>query len=800
MYKLYFIAKNNMKKQKGDMITFFILTFMATFLIFECLSTILGMGRIFDERYDEVNGVDIMLLTGDSEEENECAEKAFKDDEHITGYERTDNYSMQGEYRKKGDEDYSQYSFFMESYDEEPEYMNMRIDQDKLSKNDILIPLYLKTTYQVGDTMQIKLDKDVYDFNVAGYAENPYFCSSVNITVYYVYMSQEIIDELIEDHPGIITERSLHKGKADDTDFTLSYTTADLEHDITETYKKLIKPYSAEHPEKSYFNYMAVNRQWMKGGSEFLPMILIAIVLLFAILIFIIAIVIISFSIKNFIQRNMKNTGILEASGYTVKELRNALTVQILVVAGLGSIAGVILGVLSMDSFGDIVSMVSGMSWNQPTNVFAIVITILGILLTVFLVARSISRTYNRITVLDALRGGINTHNFKKNFFSFEKTPLPISVVLSLKDTFGAAGRNIVIILITVVLTISALVSFGIYENFGRDGDALIDFMAMELGEVALQGDTEMGDDLRKLEGADVVLGYYGIEPTVYHGDEKETIYTYVYDDAKNAIKTRVVEGRLPEHDNEIMITGASAGDIDAKLGDVVELEIGDTKEDYLIVGINQRVERTGRSIIMNMDAANRIVQQTPVLTYIINTEDGVSFDTMRERIEDYAEENDIDIESLGITNSAKLMASTTDSVTGAMKVLCVVIAFLTAVIVIFVESLIIRAKITREWRGMGISKALGMTSGGLISQIILSNAPAIITGLLIGILLSQPAGSGLTLIVFSIFGMKSMDYKLPFIWIAITAVVILASAVFTSGILGMKVKTLKPVEMITEE
>ena len=26
MYKLFFIAKNNMKKQKGDMITFFILT------------------------------------------------------------------------------------------------------------------------------------------------------------------------------------------------------------------------------------------------------------------------------------------------------------------------------------------------------------------------------------------------------------------------------------------------------------------------------------------------------------------------------------------------------------------------------------------------------------------------------------------------------------------------------------------------------------------------------------------------------------------------------------------------------
>ena len=97
-------------------------------------------------------------------------------------------------------------------------------------------------------------------------------------------------------------------------------------------------------------------------------------------------------------------------------------------------------------------------------------------------------------------------------------------------------------------------------------------------------------------------------------------------------------------------------------------------------------------------------------------------------------------------------------------------------------------------------TKALGMTSAGLISQIVLSNAPAIITGILFGILVSQPAGSKLCMLIFSIFEMKSMDFNLPFIWIAITAVVILVSAVATSGILGMRVRTLKPVEMITED
>ena len=50
MYKLFFIAKNNMKKQKGDMITFLILSFIAAILIFDCASALLGMGHVLEDR------------------------------------------------------------------------------------------------------------------------------------------------------------------------------------------------------------------------------------------------------------------------------------------------------------------------------------------------------------------------------------------------------------------------------------------------------------------------------------------------------------------------------------------------------------------------------------------------------------------------------------------------------------------------------------------------------------------------------------------------------------------------------
>jgi hypothetical protein len=74
--------------------------------------------------------------------------------------------------------------------------------------------------------------------------------------------------------------------------------------------------------------------------------------------------------------------------------------------------------------------------------------TLVGILVVIGLVGIKISSTYKKITVLDALRGGINTHNYKRNYFPLEKTPLPVPMVLSLKETFGGLGRNLLMVMI----------------------------------------------------------------------------------------------------------------------------------------------------------------------------------------------------------------------------------------------------------------------------------------------------------------------------------------------------------------
>ena len=138
--------------------------------------------------------------------------------------------------------------------------------------------------------------------------------------------------------------------------------------------------------------------------------------------------------------------------------------------------------------------------------------------------------------------------------------------------------------------------------------------------------------------------------------------------------------------------------------------------------------------------------------------------------------------------------------VTVGMKATAVFIAVLTILIVAFVESLIVRAQITREWRNLGVSKALGFTSGQLIRQIMLSNMPSIVIGVVIGLILSPVSGENLMKSAFAIFGFRKAIFTvLPLSYI-MTAVIICGIAMLTAAYLGRRIKSLEPVNMITEE
>ena len=796
MSNIFMIAKNNMKKQKGDMITFLIMMFLTSFLLFDCVSLITGVKKVYEDKFEATNAPDIMLFIHRNEKGAECMEKALKEN-NIEEFEMTPILYVSADYKNKDAKDFANFPFVIENSENKNTMLNVFPEDVSLNDGEIYIPYTMQSTVDIDDILLMKINGKEFEFKVRGFTENPLFCSTTAASMNYVYLSEADYKEIESLSSGKITSDIMlayfYKCKADDkvTDMDA------LQQNISDDYNLNISKLEEKETDTSYDIVININKDLMLFGNTMFPYVSIGFIAVFAVMILVIALIIISFSISNFIQRNMKNTGILEACGYKVSELKNALTVQIMSVAVSGTAIGLALALVSLPSVGEILKAVMGITWTSNTNMIPILITGTSLLLIVFSTTRIISRKYNNISVLDALRGGINTHNFKKNRFAFSKTRLPVALVLSLKETFGNLGKNIALALIIAILTVSAIIGFALKENFSSDKNGMMDVMGIEMGTAGITAIEGIGDDLRALQGVKNVYECQNKILTLEFNGQSYIYNTYGVADSKYAINTVVTEGRQPEADNEIMLTHPISMQTGAGIGDVVTITNGDHSEAFVVTGINQRLEQAGKTMAMTLDGFERIDARSNYNDYYVTAEDGVTYDELKKTLEDYGRSKGLE---LGITNTGELIEGTINGMISTFDIVNVIIMIITTFIVIFVESLVIRAKITREWRNMGINKALGMTSGNLIGQITLSNIPVIITGCLIGALSSGFVGRSMMLIIFSYLGLQKLTLKMPLVLILATVAGIILVAALTSAFEGLRIRKLIPMEMITEE
>lgn len=797
MSNIWMIVKNNMKKQKGDMITFLIMAIVASMLIFNSVTVFMGVSTLFDKKFEEVNGPDIFFFVADDEDASRCMEETLTNN-GIDTYEATPVLFSNCEFKNKNVEEFMNYQSFFEKCSNENEMLDVIPDDTRLADDEILIPYTLKPKFDVGDTVVFRVGEDIFEYKVKGFSENPIFCSANAVSVNYYYISDSAYDAMAAKagnnyQTSYINRYNFYKAKVDHE--VKDYNS--LLQTITDDYSARVEGYQADNPTNDYS--IALDSYWqiIRMADMIVPLFMGSTIFSFAVLVLVISIIITSFSVNNFIQRNMKNIGIMEACGYTVKELRRALTIQLMSMEIVGTIIGIILSFISVSSFSDTLTQIAGITWDSSINSSVAVVTAVIILLPVYIAVRIMSRRYIGISVLDALRGGISAHNFKKNRFTFEKTKLPVPIVMSLKDTFGNLRKNIVMVLIIAILLISVVFAISSGESMSSPDGEFIRSMGFDYGDVMASAETGLGDDFRAMEGVEKVCVSQSETLTAEHNDISYSYSSFAMEDCDQALNMVMIDGRVPSGENEIMLTWVVADELKAEIGDVVTIRKGSVNKDFVVTGINQRIEMMGKSMIMTLDGFERLGVRESADTYSMILKEGTTYEDIRKTINEYAKEKGIEVV---ITNPDDLIGGTLAGISSTFAAVGVLIAVLTILVVVFVESLVVRAKITREWKGMGISKALGMTSGGLISQIALSNIPAILIGCLIGGMFSRLAGSGLIGMMTAFAGVKKIEFGIGLHWILVAALGIILVAILTSAVAGLKVKKLIPVEMITEE
>ena len=793
MYRYFFIAKNNMKKQKGDMITFFIMTALSAFMIFLCINLLVGTFRVCNTNKEVINGCDILILKGQDEVSTFKLKEIIQGDENVTNYEQNKFLNGSMKHRKKGKSGWTDYSFALASYEEESKYQTPSINVKSFSGKDIVLPISMSTVYKIGDDMELKIGENIYDFRVAGFNEDYIWSSPMNMGTYWCFISEKMYNQIEFESPGYAAPYYIIKLQMSDKAIKNHVSDDDEADAIFGEYNLWVQNYQKTHPGfyDDMSNYFSCSMMMMAG--MILPFLFIAIILVFALIVLTVALVVIDFSVKNFIMDNMKNTGIMEAGGYTVKEMVLILLVQLLSVSFAGSFAGALIAALLQKKIGFIMLYLLGLSWNQSPDMMVFAGTVLGICGIIAIFTIFLGRQYKKTSVLDALRGGINTHNYKKNVFPFDKSALPLSLTLALKETFGKFRSQIGVILIMAVLAFSAAMGFGIYENMGKDVDALLRISGLDINDADFSGDLNMFETVKEFECVDRIHYENWLALDYISGKKVKTITTRTISDTSLMRPEMMVEGRWPAYENEMALGSSAATNLGKKVGDTIIVRNGEEEASYLITGIMQTFNNMGMMAYMTTEAYERIGRTPNDVSVRINLKKGYTFADLEKEFKDVYPDVEL-TDEYASTGGLFTMLKT------SMATIMVIIMLVTAFIVALAEALLIRTRITKEWRNLGVNKALGFTSNQLITQVMLSNVPAITIGIVLGLILVTFFGGKVMLLMFTIFGFRKVAFSLsPVAYISVV-LVIFGVAMFVSWFNGKRIKKLEPVKMITEE
>ena len=788
---MWMIAKSNMKKKKGNVVILFFLIALSALLLYTGTNVLKNMGSFLDENYESQNGAHAAVITSNGFEEEVTS--ILKETYGYQAYEAEDcliTEDSDGKIKKNGSRekaDTMSFMFLRMSQERRISDFEIRDKADTQKKNSIVVPMYLKVGkgYETGDEISIEFNGKKYIFEISGFIEDVMFANPSNVSLYKCYLTDEMYEELEEKESALAAEE-MYNIQLNDVSKATEYEDA-----ITKRFSEITDP--------EFELLMGVNYPIMRGGTSMLVNILMAILAVFSILIVVIAIVVMRFSVVSNMEENLPNIGILKAAGYTSGQLARATVLEYVSIAVVGIGTGLAFAGGSSNAVAGIISGSVGLVWKTKLDGVALVLTVALIVILILAAVCMTSWKYRKISTLDALRDGIETHSFKHNYLPLHKSVFKVNTSLGLKGMLRSKKQNVSMILIVALLSFATVVMLMVSYNFVFDNKSLIDIVGIEKPNIQMAVPAEQLEEtkaeLEKDAEAKTVISSGMLNFTIKNQDKETVVTGDIYDDTSQLAVDTLLEGRRPKQDNEVNITNVIAKTVNAELGDSIILKLGDVEENFVVVGITQQIANMGKSMLMEEKAVKRLLpayESSRLYIYLKDSEKAEA--KTKEWKARYQENKDI-----LVTNFDETYNTILGTFTMALGALCVVLVVITIAVVSLVVFLLSRMKLIRERKMLGVYKAVGYTTPQLMLQTIMSFIPVVGFGVLVGSIVAALSVNSVFALCLSASGIENCHMKISIWIIAATfmAITLMALAVVTFS--SWKIRKIEPYKMITE-
>ena len=650
-------------------------------------------------------------------------------------------------------------------------------EDNNITDNYIYLPYHIHTGggINIGDTYKIKLPSKTYKFKVKGFI-NSIYAGSYNLNRYEMMISDEMYKTISKENPNM-----------EGFDIYINY--KDGVNITKETNKLTNKIYLDKGVETT-----SIPLDLTLSSRTFISMIFFVSFLMTAIIIIGIVMLMIFNNVSNYIKENIKSLGVLKAMGYTTNDIKKSLLIQFSILTILGLIVGTIAGYIFMPSITTMLIAQSGIPYTLSFNLIATLITIISLPLFVVIIVLISVKKIKKVEPIEALRDGIESHNFKKNHIPLDKSVFSLNTSLSMKNMFKNLKQNIISFITILFLCFLMVISMAMYQNFSREPNlSLLTFEIVDgvlaidkSNEAKLEYDLKHDKDITKVE----YVSNYEIQDKDY-----TKIQTYIMKDPTLLNnKDNCYEGKYPKYDNEIAVSGKYAKINNYKIGDEVEFHVGDKKRNYLITGFLQSTNNDGREALLTYDGATKIIDKE-------NLYPTFYFDSKVKASKIIKKYQDKYGESITATmDFEELIKSQMSTFINVANLMVVVMSIISGCIIFLVLYLLMKTLIYTRRYEYGILKALGYKSKDLIMQNVLSFMPTIISGTIIGTIISYYLTNPYIGLNMRSFGIMKCTMKIPLDLLLISSIFIIGISFVSAILMSLKIRNVEPCDLLKGE
>lgn len=764
-----------LRKDKSSYISFAVIILITAFML-NCATTLLfQVDKAYDEKFEHLSTASVNVCIPKAQD-SEGNLKAIDDIDGVLDAESHEAVFAEAVVKDFKGADFSMNTMFYNlDAHRELNCFEVVAESDKKSDNPIYIPLYVAEfgEFSLGDEIVYVIDGNPHTFTVAGIIEEMQY-GNYGSGLMCVYLPESVYGSFYDNHQdSAVVEYSLSVDEGVKIE--------SVKNDVIST---------LESKEVSVISKL--DGESVKGVRMMVCNLLILILIAFAMIILIVSVFLSNFRVKNSIESEIVNMSVLKALGYTSGQIVASITLPYSMVTMVAALVGVGLSYLALPVLSQVLTVQSGFSFGLDFDVLsllcAVIILTSIVTLFTFISARKIKRTQP----IDGLRGNTGSKKAKKNYFPLESTKGNTQLLLIMKQIFASKKQNVLLFLVSFVLTVLIAFSGTLFYNVVVKPDNFMSALSEETPDVIItpneQSESSLEGALKEDSSVENTLQYTTGSVKI----KDNTVTAFACEDFSQTTNDICYKGKNPEQADEIAL--GSAFEESYEIGDTVKVSVGENEKNFKVTGFVQSVNLQGELCQLSLKGYEALCEETQVpslYVYLKDTADAEKF------VEAFEKEHSGEITD--IVNSQKLQKEAQDMYMGITVVLVVLIFVITVLVVLFILYIVIKSLLVKRRQELGVYKAMGYSNLQLIAQTVGSFMPVSV----VAILLSSTAAlfymPYIYQFVFEAIGVMKNNMEISFGFLMIFALIQIIVNLIISVILCMPVRKISAYSLIKE-